>query len=294
MPELIYLQSDGYALTLIPELGGLIASLAYAEVDVLRPLTPGSFDPLSSASFPLVPFANRIAGGRFSWNGSRVRLPANFPGETSAIHGFGWQNRWRLLEASRSQCILSHEWRGMERHPWPPEVAAWPWSYRAEQHISVGDDGCSVKLTLINCSDNAMPAGLGLHPYFRRRPETCLTFSARHVYLMGSQYLPDGRLAPASHFADFASGANLPEGTIDHCFAQWGNVATLQDDIGTMTLTASGSRHLHLYAPSDPETLCLEPVSHMPDAINKHADEMLSLQPGEETSLTMHISAQLA
>lgn len=292
MSGLTHLQGHGYKLAVLPEHGGLLASLSYDNAEILRPLPPRCFDPLLSASFPLVPFANRIAGGRFSWMGSRVKLPANFSGETSAIHGFGWQSRWVLEEVRQSHCILSHEWQGLGPQTWPEEIAGWPWAYRAEQHISLGEEGCSVTLILANRSETIMPAGLGLHPYFRRRPESRLTFGASHVCETGPQCLPNGKLAPVSQFGDFASGAELPDVSIDHCFTNWGGVVMIQDDLGTIKLSATGARHLHLFAPVDAQVLCLEPVSHTPDALNQNPADVPSLQPGEKASLKIRICAQ--
>ena len=47
-------------------------------------------DPLQFASFPLVPFSNRIADGRFEWDGEQIEIDPNFAPEPHAIHGVGW------------------------------------------------------------------------------------------------------------------------------------------------------------------------------------------------------------
>ena len=46
------------------------------------------------ASFPLVPFVNRIRGGRFTFRGREVRLAPNMAGDPSPLHGQGWLNPW--------------------------------------------------------------------------------------------------------------------------------------------------------------------------------------------------------
>ncbi len=47
-------------------------------------------------------------------------------------------------------------------------------------------------LVLTNHSDDPMPTGLGLHPYFRRRPETVLRFAADNKLLTDDELLPTG------------------------------------------------------------------------------------------------------
>ena len=49
-----------------------------------------------------------------------------------------------------------------------------------------GPRGCAVTLVLTNRSAEAMPAGIGLHPYFRRAPESEVRFDAGHVLLSGA------------------------------------------------------------------------------------------------------------
>src|SRR5690606_13284798 len=109
--------------TLRPEVGGALASLTFAEMDILRPMPAEAGDPLSAACFPLVPYANRIRDGRFAFAGREVRLPANFPPERHSIHGLGWQRPWQVEADDGREAVMADTYSGDER---------WPWSYRAE------------------------------------------------------------------------------------------------------------------------------------------------------------------
>lgn len=278
----IALRSGDWEAGLRPEIGGAMSALRYRGIDVLRPMPPGATDPLQSACFPLVPWCNRIRNGRFAFAGREIALPANFPPESHSLHGSGWQHAWAVEGSVETKCVLAHEYDG---------TAAWPWVWRARQRIRLGPKGCAITLVLTNRSHEPMPAGLGLHPYFRRRPETHVRFGADHVLLTGLDPLPTGVEAPPDHFADFASGSALPGETIDHCFAGWHGRAAIRDGFGTIAMTAEGAPHLHLYAPADGSALCLEPVSHRPDALNRAPEEMILLPPGCSASLTMLISA---
>ena len=278
----ITLSSADWQAELRPEAGGMITALRHRGLDVLRPMPPGTDDPLQSACFPLVPYCNRIRDGHFSFGGREVVLPGNFRPEPHTLHGLSWHRSWTVESQDEGKCVLVDDYDGR---------GAWPWAYRAQQRVRLGPKGCAVTLVLINRSAEPMPAGIGLHPYFRRRAETVLRFAADHVLLAGADPLPTGVTAPADHFARWSEGAGMPGETVDHCFAKWSGEAVLHDDVGTIAMSADGAPNLHVYAPADGSALCLEPVGHTPDALNRAPEEMTVLPPGCAASLTMRISA---
>lgn len=277
----IELNSGEWQAELRPEIGGAMSALRYQGTDVLRPTPPSATNPLETACFALAPYCNRIRDGRFPFGGSEIELAPNFAPEPHSLHGLSWQREWAVESRVESKCVLVDDYDGS---------GAWPWAYRAQQRIRLGPKGCAITLVLTNRSDTSMPAGIGLHPYFRRRPETQVSFAADHVLLAGADPLPTGITAPADHFGDFAGGSQLPGETVDHCFADWAGGAMVGDELGTILISADGAPHLHLYAPADGSALCLEPVSHTPDAPNRAPGEMIVLPPGCAASLTMRIS----
>ena len=116
-----------------------------------------------------------------------------------------------------------------------------------------------------------------------------MKFSAPAILEVDDGLIPNGAMTPASQWSQ---GADLPDRTIDHCFTGWDGLARAADDLGSVTIRARGARFLHLYAPEDGSALCLEPVSHQPDALNSAPDQMIALPPGCTASLTMWISAE--
>lgn len=278
----VVLRAGAWEAEVRPEVGGSLATLRRDGVDVLRPMPTDSTDPLHAACFPLAPWCNRVRDSRFTHGTRAIILPANFPPEPHSLHGLSWHRPWTVERRTDAECRLADEYDG---------AGSWPWAFRAEQQIALEADGLTLTLALANPSDEPMPAGLGLHPYFRRRPETRVRFAAGHVLLAQPDCLPTGEIAPADRFGDWAAGAPLPGETVDHCFAEWSGDAEIADSLGTIALTAHGAPFLHLYAPADVSALCLEPVSHSPDALNRAPEEMLVLAPGQSTGLTMRIAA---
>lgn len=278
--DLVKLAADGWEAGVMPLAGGLIAYLRRDGVDVLRPLPEGSTNPLESGCFPLVPFANRIAGARFVHDGADVQLPRNFPPEECALHGMGWEQPWQVTAQAAFKCTLEHAHDG---------ASGWPFAYHARQRIRVGPRGLAISLDLTNLSGGVMPCGLGLHPYFRRRPESVVRFSSDGVVLVGDDLIPTGEIGAADNFADFGNGSSLPDSLVDHCYTGWDAAATVTDDLGTITLAARGAPCLHVF--NGGGQLCLEPVSHVPDALNQNPAAMTHLPPGCSATLEMTVSA---
>ena len=276
----LHLAAHGWQAELRPDAGAAFASLTHDGVEVLRALPDGIDDPLASGCFPLVPYCNRIADARFAWDGRTVQLPRNFPPEDNSLHGFGWQTAWAVEQENESSCALVHEYTGGE---------GWPWPYRARQKVRLGADGLKLWLDITNLGDSPMPTGLGLHPYFRRRPETKVRFAARGMIEIDERLIPTGETLPADLFANWGGETSLPEGLVDHCFTGWGGTVSVTDDLGTITMTASGAPYLHVYSPADGSALCFEPVSHRPDALNQSPDGMTLLPPGCTASMEMTV-----
>lgn len=264
-----------------PTIGGSIAALRHGGLDILRPAAADASDPLAMACFPMVPWCNRVRDARFAWRGRDIALPVNFAPEPHSIHGLGWQREWQCEPQTEAECALTLEHAG---------DTEWPWAWRAMQHIRLTPAGCTVALTATNLSADPMPVGLGLHPYFRRRPDTRVRFRSKRVLLTGADGLPSGERASGEHFACWSQGAPMPATIVDHCHAGWGGEVTISDALGTVAMAASGAPHLHLYAPADGTTLCCEPVGHLPDALNTAPGGVTVLAPGNTAALTMRIA----
>src|ERR1700751_4618788 len=98
-------------LQLSPSIGGSISAFEWRRGDSARPILRGcNSSPenvLDASSFPLVPYVNRIRGGRFHFCGEEVRLEPNMPGDPSPLHGQGWLNAWEVEESRPADAVLS-------------------------------------------------------------------------------------------------------------------------------------------------------------------------------------------
>ena len=123
---MIVLENGAARLELFPDVGGAVAGFTVGGREILRPMKPGTTDPLDVSSFPLVPFCNRIPHGRFAFGGREVVLPPNLGDHPHALHGQGWRAAWRGEKAESAEAILAYDHAPSD----------WPWAYRAEQRLA--------------------------------------------------------------------------------------------------------------------------------------------------------------
>jgi aldose 1-epimerase len=283
------LAAGDYRLVLEPERGGSIARFDWRGEPLLRPSRPGTV--LDVACFPLVPFSNRIAHGRFRAGGREIRLSPNLPGRDHPhpLHGFGWLAAWQVVERDATSALLEH------RHG---EGREWPWSYRARQRFELTPQGLAAAIEVQNLSASAMPAGLGFHPYFPRRADTRYRGLHRGEWRVSADVLPLW-LDLRETAIDWWHGAPVGSRSVDTVYV--GRVGPLEiawPDRG-IVLTIRPSDELSftvVYTPADADSFCVEPVSHSIDAVNRaeSAAELAWLARGETAGASMRLSAQAA
>lgn len=277
---MVTLAAAGWQAILLPALGGAVATLRHRGIDILRPTLPGATDPLETASFALVPYANRIAHGRFAFGGRKVSLPRNFGDHPHPLHGVGWKARWTIEDVRESTATLRLAHR--------PDIY-WPWAFVADQRFTLGNDGFEIRLTLENSDGAPMPAGLGFHPYFTAAADTRFRADVAGAWLADADQLPTQRVA-ADHFGDWSTGDGIARpDLVDHCHDGWSGFALIDHGERGVRLSATGCDWLHLYMPPGERFFCAEPVSHLPDAVNRAHAGLAVLGPGETMTATMRI-----
>src|SRR5688572_20132718 len=109
---LVALTAGRLELVLAPEVGGSIASFDWLEngpkISILRRSEGEPANVLEAASFPLVPFSNRIRNGRFSFRHHNVTLAANMTEDPSPLHGQGWLAPWKMLRSNSCSTELEY------------------------------------------------------------------------------------------------------------------------------------------------------------------------------------------
>jgi len=280
----IELQAGATRCLVLPAVGGAVAGLWWHGVPVLR-CTPWAdiASPRQSGAFSLLPYSNRIGHGRLHWNGTVHTLQGPAGDAPHTIHGVGWQRPWQVIYQTPDQLHMRLQHAG---------DAAWPFAFEAVQQLQLHADGLAWSLALRNQAAQTVPAGVGWHPYFVKRPGAQLRFSANRQWQAQADCLPTVPL-PWQHSGEAIACAAWQT---DHCFDGWDGCADLHDESLQIRLQSNLSRLAVFTAPQLP-FVALEPVSHVHNALQLVADGRLPapgmavLAPGETLSgaARMHI-----
>ncbi len=280
-PEILELRAGELRLALRPDLGASIAGLWLGELPVLRSADAMLLaDPRDSASFAMAPYSNRLGYRRFRWQGADYTTAPNWDGPHS-LHGVAFRRPWRTLaaDADRAELVYAHA----------PD-AHWPFAFTLTQRFLLAADGLRVELALRNEAALAQPVGLGWHPYFPKR-----TRSRLHVDCAARWDADDTGLPTRTH-PQPGIDADVAHLDFDHCFEGWPGHARIRDEKLALRLRSS-LPYLVVYTPPTKPYFCVEPVSHVNNAIHM-ADPAVhglrTLQPGDSFEAWMSLDVARA
>lgn len=269
-------------LELLPEVGGRIHALTIDGRAVLRtPEDPAEHarDPLRWGSYPMVPWCNRIPGGRLRFAGRRWQQPVEFEGH--AIHGRGYAVPWAVV----SDSVLELDDAGDAQHPWP---------YRARQVFEVTDAGIALELSIESSARTPMPAGLGIHPWFAALGALAVELPAEFVYPSEGN-LPTGDPIPVDARTDLR-GLGVPAAGVDEC---WTGLTDRRirlrrgDGLALDYRFGATADHVVLAAIPDLDAVAIEPQTHAVDgharAERGESGGVAVLAPGERLAVRYEI-----
>lgn len=284
----VILTSGNLRLELSPSVGGAIQNFEWIDEGESRPILRKCNNHLENvldaASFPLVPYVNRIRDGRFEFRGRMVELAPNMAGDPSPLHGQGWLGPWEVEDATDTKATLSFHHSAGE----------WPWDYEARQEFALDERGLTLRLTCRNTSLEPMPCGLGQHPYFPCGPETRLDTQASCAWTIDEKVLPVEKV-PADGRYDLQDRLVCGQ-DLDNGWGGWGRSARMTDPDWPYDLEMSSpdARFFQLYSPASGGIFVAEPVTHANAALNAPEEEwpefgLRVLEPGEAMSLDMRL-----
>jgi aldose 1-epimerase len=244
----------------------------------MRAFPPGGTAPLDMACFPLVPFSGRIGYGRFTWEGRTVELERGLPDEPHAIHGDGWLGSWTVTAQTDREAAMVF----CRTAPWLP------FRYRASQRFALEDGLLRASIAVTNLGERPMPLGIGLHPYFDRRPGVKLSADVQAVWWPDAAGIAH-ELRPIPPEFDFRSPREVQTLAMDHNFAGFSGRALIDDTAERRRLAIEADPvfgTLVVYVPPGQDFFCVEPTSHAADVVNMPPGQLLDpglrvLAPGE-------------
>jgi aldose 1-epimerase len=261
------LSNEFLDLELIPEWGGRLSRLRVVESnrDLIVPIESDAFDPLNwprAGAYPLVPFSNRIANARLTFEGKSWDFPAHPAASPHALHGVGHTVKWSVDRPVRdNQITMRMAYEGPH----------WPWAFSATQQYRLRGLTLEHEMSVTNDSDRAMPVGLGFHPFLTIGPQSRAVFDAGRSWSIGADALPDGQWLTLSEPTEWKAQEHSGKEFVGY-FSEWSGRAEVLSEAGKLTLSAGPSfSHFVVFVPASGAFLCLEPVSHVANGFNLDA-----------------------
>jgi aldose 1-epimerase len=282
MAATLELRAGGLRLALRPDLGGCLSGLWCDGIPVLRSTEAPALERVrASACFPMVPYSGRLGLRRFRWQGRDYTTAANFDGSPHSLHGVAWQRPWQVVESDDRSAVL--------RCVHAPD-AHWPFDFDVRQRVLLTPAALELELDFVNTSGATQPVGLGWHPYFPKRPRSRIHAEVSARWETDVQQLPTRRVAQPGLDGDVAHLA------FDHGFEGWQGAARIRDEKLSLRLSSS-LPHLVVYTPQDKDYFCVEPVSHVANAIHMAdpaAHGLVALAPGQRLAASMRLEVARA
>ena len=232
----------------------------------------------------LVPWPNRTAAGRWSWNGRPQQLALSEPAAGNAIHGL---LRHTCLPAGRA---LSAD--AITLHAVVAPAAGLAGAAGHPCATPSAPDGLTVTHTVRNVGADAVPFGVGAHPYLRvgdSATDDCVLTLAAATSLPLRGGLPTGPPRPDAEL-DFRGGRALRGLQLDHAF---GDCAPTDGRVWHRLTGPEGGVELwadpdfgwvQVFTPDDlvgrGRAVAVEPMTCPPDALNSGIG-LLTVGPGE-------------
>ncbi|CAN5767847.1 aldose 1-epimerase [soil metagenome] len=274
--------SDGpIEITVLPGLGARLHRLRVYGHDLLR--TPPEVqehlsDPFYWGGFVMAPWCNRLAAKPVSVAGQVIDLPANFR-DGSAIHGQVYVRPWEVGTDGTLRVRGGGD--------------GWPWPYEASLRVRLDKGTLRLEQSLRNLFDEPMPAGLGLHPWFRRPLHVAVRAQRVFVSNTDSAAQPQPvsgphdlrRLAEMAPDLD-ATWAELTDPPVELTWPDLGLHATMSISAQTRFVTAA--------SPDAVDAVAVEPQTHAPQGLrrllNGEPGALALLAPDDALTLTTQIT----
>jgi aldose 1-epimerase len=245
-----------------------------------------------------IPWPNRIADGRYEFDGEQHQLPLTEPAARNAIHGLTRWADWQLAGGNGHAVRLQHV-----LHPQP----GYPFALRCSVEYRLHATGLAVETRVTNVGSGRCPYATGAHPYLSPGggpvDDLVVTLPAATRYPTDDRGIPTGRQPVEGTSYDLRSPTRLGDRVLDTAFTDLTRdpdggcpVTVTRPDGRTVTLWLGPAyRYVELFTGDtlpDPARrrrgLGVEPMTAAPNAFVT-GDGLQVLEPGETSTATWEL-----
>jgi aldose 1-epimerase len=268
----------------VVEVGGGLRALRHRGVELTVPYGEDELPPKGTGA-TLVPWPNRLRGGRYGFDGVDYQVALTEPTAGNAIHGLARWIRWSLVDLEPAAVTLATDL--------VPQTG-WPFQVRVEITYALhSDDGLTVTLRASNHGPQRAPFGAGFHPYLsvhgRPLAEVSVQVPAATRLLVDPAQIPVGIEAVEGTPYDLRAGRALGELRLDDGFTELnadGGHSTVRvstEQGGAALWFDSGFGYVQVFTPDElahgHAGVAVEPMTGPADAFNS-GDGLIVLEPG--------------
>lgn len=251
----------------------------------------------------LFPFAGRLRGTSFSFDGKTYEVTGSSMNDGNAIHGFVMGRPWRVIEQSEN--VAKAEFHASIDDP--SILEQWPADFRIRVSYHVTGTTLSCLIEISNPDTRPLPFVFGTHPYFRvplggAATAPCQVTVPAASYWESAAALPTGALLPVDASRDLRAGPQFGNITIDAALANLvlgtdGRFHARIADPAGFTLEESWDsafRECIVFTPVHREAIAIEPYTGVPNPFELTAQGIDAglrvLRPGEHWSGRIEIA----
>lgn len=270
----------------VAEVGASLRRYTHGGADVTATYGDDALPPRGCGAV-LVPWPNRLRGGRFTFGDTFYQLALTEPGAGNAIHGLGRWARWEPAEMDSSVITM--------RHDLVPQTG-WPFEVRVEVTYAVdAEQGLTVAATARNTGHRSAPFGAGFHPYLSTRghriDDVELTVPAAERMVVDDAQIPVTVQPVAATPYDLRAGTRLGSLRLDDTFTELDHtggccaVELRTPDGGGCLWFDEAFRFVQVFTLDDLRgggpAVAVEPMTCAPDAFNS-GHGLVVLEPGAQ------------
>ncbi|SDB81383.1 aldose 1-epimerase [Raineyella antarctica] len=204
--------SHGDQEAVVTERGAGLREYRVGGRDVVVPYEADEEPPAMHGAI-LAPWPNRLADGRYTFDGATHQLPIDEPERQVAIHGFVHKETWQLLGHSADQAELGLQLTGRP---------GYPFALHLRVHYQLDAGGLTIRLATSNTGDDRAPYGVGFHPWLS--PGAAAVDDCRLAVDAGSWIRTNERLLPVDTVPipaemDFTRSRRISTASLDEGYA---------------------------------------------------------------------------
>jgi len=257
--------SDGNLVVEVHEAGAYVA-VVYDIMGVEWVVKGDPSRPTKAGMAFLAPYANRVRGASYEFEGVRYELPRNSEGH--AIHGLLLTEPFEVEDMDERRVVL----RTTLRHTgYPTELLV------KVKYEVVGSLRATAAFT--NVGKRNAPLVVGWHPYFAVVGQWRLIPEGTALRCESENKIPTGRLVPYSFGED---------GEYDDCFLIQSGHVELKSKLGVTSIKSDNMKFFQVYT-GVKGAVAVEPMSGAPDAFHNGLG-LVIIRPDETREFSFEVA----